>query len=423
MANPIKYYTLIWYKTRNFKIVTDVFPKVTSLYTIIKTNLALDCNSLTMIGWLYFSTGLNLKINAPQRALYKLQITYNDILKIIADIEPHLRAILNSTLSAGTLKIISELEARFKILLNENISINMTMDFIYSSIEKIISNIQSSLKLNPIISSIVKFNQQNNPLQIKTYLKLLLSPVITKLRRLFEYGYINSETDEEMYNTSLFYMDEQILQNLDISTGTYIYWGCNPYNQIGLYLNGTSFYDKLVKQGGRWQVQRQNKVWMAYDTPPHATFNPFNSDMIGQITLSGQLYKVILNNTDAGTTNRDCLCNIFPYQTTQPTGTTEAVYNNAGQLSLWIKQSRFATTPSNTDIYNFLVSNNFKLLVTMDNVSIEILQNENLVSDLNMSDVINVNGATFIYKQNVDTISPENPMRFFGLGEGSYFQM
>ena len=59
----------------------------------------------------------------------------------------------------------------------------------------------------------------------------------------------------------------------------------------------------------------------------------------------------------------------------------------------------------------------------MDNISIEILQDENLISDLNMSDVINVNGATFIYKQNVDTISPENPVRFFGLGEGSYFQM
>lgn len=423
MANPIKYYTLIWYKTRNFKIVTDVFPKVTSLYTIIKTNLALDCNSLTMIGWLYFSTGLNLKIYAPQRAFYKLQIIYKDLFKIIADIESHLRVALNSTISAGKLKIISELEAHFKILLNKNIPINLNIEFIYSSIEKIVSNINCKLKINPIISSIIKFTQENNPLSIKTRLKLILNPIIAKLRRLFEYGYVDSETDEEMFNTSLFYMDEQTLQNLDISTGTYIYWGCNPYNQIGLYLNGTTFYDKLVKTGGRWQVQRQNKIWMAYTTPPHATFNQFNSNMIGQITLSGQLYKIVLNNTDAGTTNRTCLCNILPYVTTQPSGTTEAVYNNAGQLSIWLKQSRFTNTPSKTDIYNFLVSKNFKLLVTMDNISIEILQNENLVADLNMSDVITVNGATFIYKQNMDTISPENPMRFFGLGEGSYFQM
>lgn len=423
MANPIKYYTLIWYKTRNFKIVTDIFPKVTSLYAIIKTNLTLDCNSLTMIGWLYFSTGLNLKIYAPQRVLYKLQIAYKDFFSIIADIEAHLRVLLNANLNLGILRIIGELEAHFKILLEDNLPINMRIEVIYSSIEQIVSNIGEKLKITPIISSIIKITSANNPLLIKTYLKLVLNPIIAKLRRLFEYGYIDSETDEDMFNTSLFYMDEQTLQNLDISTGTYIYWGCNPYNQIGLYLNGTSFYDKLVKQGGRWQVQRQNKIWAAYTTPPHATFNQFNSDMIGQITLSGQLYEVVLNNTDAGTTNRDCLCNIFPYQTTQPTGTAEAVYNNGGQLSLWIKQDRFTATPSKTDIYNFLLSNNFKLLVTMDNVSIEILQNENLISDLNVSDVINVNGATFIYKQNVDTISPENPMRFFGLGEGSYFQM
>lgn len=423
MASPIKYYTLIWYKTRNFKIVTDIFPKVTSLYTIIKTNLFLDCNSLTMIGWLYFSTGLNLRINAPQRARLKSGMSDQYFLNIVSNIEAHLRVLLNSNISAGVFKIISDIEQHLRIPLQKTINITMQIETIYSSLEKIISNIHNNVRISPIIRSLVRITTQNNPLSLKLYFKMVLDPVITKLRRLFEYGYTDSETNIDMFNTSLFYMDEQTLQNLDVSTGVYIYWGCNPYNQIGLYLNGTSFYDKLVKQGGRWQVQRQNKVWMAYDTPPHATFNQFNSNMIGQITLSGQLYKVILNNTDAGTTNRDCLCNIFPYQTTQPTGTTEAVYNNAGQLSLWIKQSRFTTTPSKTDIYNFLVSNNFKLLVTMDNISIEILQDENLISDLNMSDVINVNGTTFIYKQNVDTISPENPMRFFGLGEGAYFQM
>lgn len=423
MASPIKYYTLIWYKTRNFKIITDVFPKVTSLYTIIRTNLTLDCNSLTMIGWLYFSTGLNLKIYAPQRAVLKTDASDQYFLKIISNIEAHLRVLLNLNLSLGVLKIIGDIEAHLRIPLQKTISMTMRIETIYSSIEKIISNISSKLKIQPLIRSIIRITSQNNPLPLKLYLKMILNPIVAKLRRLFEYGYTDQETDIDMYNTSLFYMDEQTLQNLDISTGVYIYWGCNPYNQIGLYLNGTLFYDKLVKSGGRWQVQRQNKIWVAYDVPPHATFNQFNSNMIGQITQQGQLYKIVLNNTDAGTNNRDCLCNILPYVTTVPTGTTEAVYNNSGQISIWLKQTRFTTTPSKTDIYNFLVTNNFKLLVTMDNISIEILQNEDLISDLNMSDAINVNGATFIYKQNMDTISPDNPMRFFGLGEGSYFQM
>lgn len=312
------------------------------------------------------------------------------------------------------IKIRATLLQKFRGFISTNIKIkNRIIANIYT-IFKVSSEINIHLQLSNAIHALLNIANNNNPFKINISMIWNQNPTVGFFRKLFNMGY-TTEQQEEYYDIPLWAIDDYTLFYLDVQDDYWVYWGCNPYNYQALYSLQGFGSDNVQKQGSTWRVNRNTQIYLAQnDNQPN--YNYIQQSNVNFVSQIDQLYKIQLSIQGINTSQHSVLCNILSTLNSEPSGQTEGIYLSSGMLYLYVLQQRFTQQPQQSDIYNWMVQNGFKVLIPLQQTQTTTVQNPDTIASLNKGQLTNIQGK-IAYTNSVENQTPDNPLIFFGYGE------
>lgn len=387
----MKKFNIYYVKKRVFDIYTDIFPKLNTLYLIIRCKLRIQSIIYAiqqMKQNIYISIYTNIKdiytifkINILQS--YRIKINFYPIYKV--------KFIINSVINIQQ-KIVSE--TRLIVSQKQLVGISTNMEY--------------------IIRCMISMAQNIHPFKIKINTSMLYQPTIGLFRKLMNLGYTTQQSDY-YFDLPLWQIDNSTLFYLDVQDDYWVYWGCSPYNYQGLYELNNFGSDNVKKQGETWRINRNTKIYLAQNSVQQ-NYNYIQQQDISFISQIDQLYKISITIQDISTSQNSILCNILKTLNTEPSGQEEGIYLSSGTIYIYILQQRFSQQPQQEQIYSWMIQNNFKMLIPLQHTQTTTIYDNDTIQSLNNGRLELISGK-ISYTNGIENQNPDNPLIFFGYGE------